>query len=40
MDMGMVMMQKKGVPRDGAMVGNMGSTRPTKPVAVAVWFSL
>ena len=24
------------VPRCGAMVGSMGSTRPTKPVAVAV----
>jgi hypothetical protein len=40
MDMGMVMMPKKGVPRDGAMGGNMGSTRLTKPVAVAVWFGL
>jgi hypothetical protein len=36
MDMGMVMMPKKGVPRDGAMGGNMGSTRPIKPVAVAI----
>ncbi len=40
MDMGMVMMPKMGVPRDGAMGGSMGSTRPTKPVAVAVWFGL
>jgi hypothetical protein len=39
-DMGMVMMPKKGVPIDGAMGGSMGSTRPTKPVAVAVWFGL
>jgi hypothetical protein len=36
MDMGMVMMPKKGVPRDGAMGGSMGSTSATKPVAVAV----
>jgi hypothetical protein len=36
MDMGMVMMPKKGVPRDGAMGGSKGSTRPTKPVIVAV----
>jgi hypothetical protein len=36
MDMGMVMMQKMGVPRDGAMGGIMGSTRLTKPVAEAV----
>jgi hypothetical protein len=34
--MGMVMMPKKGVPRDGAIGGSMGSIRPTKPVAVAV----
>jgi hypothetical protein len=40
MDMGMVMMPKKGVPGDAAMGGIMGSTRPTKPVAVAVWFGL
>ena len=40
MDMGMVMMPKKGVPRDGAIGGSMGSTRPTKPVVVAVWFGL
>jgi hypothetical protein len=39
-DMGMVMMPKKGVPRDGAMGGSMWSTRPTKPVAVSVWFGL
>jgi hypothetical protein len=36
MDMGMVMMPKKGVPRDGAMGGSMGSTSATRPVAVAV----
>jgi hypothetical protein len=30
MDMGMVMMPKMGVPRDGAMGGSMGSARPTK----------
>jgi hypothetical protein len=36
MDMGMVMMPKKGVPRDGAMGGSMGSTSATKGVAVAV----
>ena len=36
MDMGMVMMPKKGIPRDGAMGGSMGSTSATKPVAVAV----
>ncbi len=30
MDMGMVMMPKKGVPRDGAMGGSMGSTSATK----------
>jgi hypothetical protein len=40
MDMGMVMMPKKGVPRDGVMSGSMGSTSATKPVAVAVWFGL
>jgi hypothetical protein len=40
MDMGMVMMSKKGLPRDGAMGGSMGSTSATKPVAVAVWFGL
>jgi hypothetical protein len=40
MDMGMVMMQKKGVPRDGAMGRSMGSTSATKSVAVAVWFGL
>ena len=40
MDMGMVMMPKKGLPRDGAMGGSMGSTSATKPVAVAVWFGL
>jgi hypothetical protein len=28
-DMGMVMMAKKGVPRDGAMGGSMGSTSAT-----------
>jgi hypothetical protein len=38
MDVAMVMMPKKGVPRDGAMGGSMGSTSATKPVAVAVWF--
>jgi hypothetical protein len=36
MDVGMVMIQKKGVPRDAAMGGSMGSTSATKPVAVAV----
>jgi len=40
MDMGMVMMPKKGVPRDGAMGGSIGSTSATKPVAVAVPLSL
>jgi hypothetical protein len=40
MDMGMVMMPKKGVPRDGAMGRSMGSTSATKPVAIAVWFGL
>jgi hypothetical protein len=30
MDMGMVMMQKKRVPRDEAMDGSKGSVRPTK----------
>jgi hypothetical protein len=40
MDMEMVMMQKKGVPRDGAIGKSMGSTSATKPVAVAVWFGL
>ena len=29
MDMGMVIMPKKGVPRDGAMGGSMGSTKAT-----------
>jgi len=38
--MGMVMMQKKVAPRDGAMGGSIGSTSATKPVAVAVWFGL
>jgi hypothetical protein len=36
MDMGMVMMLKKGVPRDGAMGGSMWSTSATKGVAVAI----
>jgi hypothetical protein len=40
MDMGTVMIREKGVPRDGAMGGSMGSTRLSKPVAVAVWFGL
>ena len=40
MDMGMVMMPKKGVPRGGVMGGSIGSTSATKPVAVAVWFGL
>jgi hypothetical protein len=40
MDMGMVMMQKKGVPRHDAMGGNIGSTSATKSIAVAVWFGL
>ena len=30
MDMGMVMMPKKGVPRGGVMGGSMGSTSATK----------
>jgi hypothetical protein len=40
MDMGMVMIGEKGVPRDGAMGGSIESTSATKPVAVAVWFGL
>jgi hypothetical protein len=36
MDMGMVMMPKKGVPRDGAMGGSMYSTSATKLVAVDI----
>ena len=40
MDMGMVMIGEKGVPRDSAMGGSMWSTSATKPVAVAVWFGL
>jgi hypothetical protein len=36
MDMGMVMMQKKGVCTDGAMGASIESTSATKPVAVAV----
>jgi hypothetical protein len=40
MDMAMVMMPKKGIPRDGAMGGSIGSTSATKSVAVAVWFGL
>jgi hypothetical protein len=40
MDMGMVMMPKEGLPRDGAMGWSMESTSATKPVAVAVWFGL
>ena len=40
MDMGMVMIPKKGVPRDGAMGGSIVSVSVTKPVAVAVWFGL
>jgi hypothetical protein len=36
----MVMMPKKGVSREGAIGGSMGSTSATKPVAVAVWFGL
>jgi hypothetical protein len=36
MDVGMVMMPKMGVRRDGAMGGSMGSTSATKPVAVDV----
>jgi hypothetical protein len=35
-DMGMVMIREKGVPRDGAMGGSMGNVSATKPVAVAV----
>ncbi len=30
MDMGMVMMPKKGLPRNAAMGGSMGSTSATK----------
>ena len=40
MDMGMVMIREKGVPRDGAMGGSIRTTRPTKPVAVAVLLGL
>ena len=40
MDVGMVMIREKGVPRDGATGGSMVSTSATKPVAVAVWFGL
>jgi hypothetical protein len=40
MDMGMVMMPKKGVPRDGAMGWKQRATSATKPVAVAIWFGL
>jgi hypothetical protein len=40
MDMAMVMIREKGVPRDGAMGGSMGRTSATKPVAVAVPLSL
>jgi hypothetical protein len=36
MDMVMVMIREKGVPRDGAMGGSNGSTSAKKPVAVAV----
>jgi hypothetical protein len=31
---------EEGAPRRGVMGGSIGSTRPTKPVAVAVWFGL
>jgi hypothetical protein len=31
---------EEGIPRGGVMGGNLGSTRPTKPVVVAVWFGL
>jgi hypothetical protein len=34
--MAMVMIREKEIPRDRAMGGRMWSTRPTKPVAVAV----
>jgi hypothetical protein len=40
MDMGMVMIREKGVPRDAAIGGSMGSTSATTPVAVAVLFGL
>jgi hypothetical protein len=40
MDIAMVMIREKGVPRDGAMGESMGRTSSTKPVAVAVWFGL
>ena len=40
MDMGMVMIGEKGVPRESAMGGSMASASATKPVAVAVWFGL
>jgi hypothetical protein len=36
MDMAMVMMPKKGVPRDGAMGGSKGRTSASKPAAIAV----
>jgi hypothetical protein len=36
MDVGMVMMLKKGVPRDAAMGGSMRSTSATKSVTVVV----
>jgi hypothetical protein len=40
MDMAMVMIGEKGLPRDGAMGGSIGSTSATKPAAVAVPLSL
>jgi hypothetical protein len=36
MDMGMVMMPKRRVPRDDAMGGSIENVNATKPVAVAV----
>jgi hypothetical protein len=39
MDMGMVMMPKKG-SRESAIGGSMGSTSATKPVAVVVLLGL
>jgi hypothetical protein len=39
-EIGMVMMPKRGVPTEGATGGSMGSTSATKSVAVAVPLSL
>jgi hypothetical protein len=40
MDMGMVMIREKGVPREGAMRGSLRSLSATKSIAVAVWLGL